>query len=430
MKLKSHVDVGTLFRSSDWGFLETPHSLRCRGKEPGWQCEAPVKHIYYLKTYKAASSTLVSMLYRYAWKNKLTIVPVTEIFPNKIDDGFVAEPINGSKGLRYDILSEHMQFDCDAVINFIKPDSKFIASIRHPLAHFKSLVHEFKLKWQFNISDEDPAYYILQNLDRLKEDYRTRLYTKSLQTYQLGLDGDLLDNPEAVHAFINHTEKLFDFVIITEYMAESLVLLRRKFCWQLQDVYYLIQRPGDYVYKKAHYDKETRSKHQEWSAADYSLYHYFVKKLQAQLNSMPQDFWDELAFFKIMNSNIAGFCESVERQLKANASSIYGLLGDWKTGEGKLATTIDPSPWGKAFQVDALDCAFLKFDTRMIRNLLHLLQEREYCAKDREEVSLEMPIRMSAHKARMNSLYCQDWSQAFNAPIRLFAEPAGYMWVY
>ena len=39
--------------------------------------------------------------------------------------------------------------------------------------------------------------------------------------------------------FLEFIKREMDFVLITEYMDESLVLLKRQWCWDLKDILYL-----------------------------------------------------------------------------------------------------------------------------------------------------------------------------------------------
>ena len=38
---------------------------------------------------------------------------------------------------------------------------------------------------------------------------------------------------------MEYIKRQMDFVLITEYMDESLVLLKRKWCWDMEDILYL-----------------------------------------------------------------------------------------------------------------------------------------------------------------------------------------------
>lgn len=401
-------------------------------------CSIPVQDVFYLKTYKTGSSTLSTLMYRLAWKYDLSVLPLLyDVYPYSVTDGAVAQPLNGSRGLKYNILPEHIKFKCEAMLKYLNQEARYIVSLRHPLAQYKSIVHEFRLKGALNINDSDPAHYILHHLDKFKDrlnNSRQMGATKSMQIQQLGLNLAQLDNSDTVNNFILSIDKIFDFVIISEYFDESMVLLRRKFCWQTKDIYYLVQRPGtsaSYLkYKTAPYDEETRKIHQKWSAADYKLYHFFVNRLLSDIESMPQDYWDEVAQYKMVNGQIADFCNQVEEKLKQNTSAIYTLLGDWKTGEGITSITIDSSCWGDSFKVDAFDCAFMKLETIVIRNLLRLKRDRGYCSYQLNNKPIYNIINKQGNIVNMNLKFCSDWSDKFNAPIKVFADRNAYMWNY
>ncbi len=55
------------------------------------------------------------------------------------------------------------------------------------------------------------------------------------------------NDSEKTLAFLNNfLNRLFRFVLITEYFSESLVLMRRKFCWDFQDILHQKLKVGQY----------------------------------------------------------------------------------------------------------------------------------------------------------------------------------------
>ena len=70
--------------------------------------------------------------------------------------------------------------------------------------------------------------------------------TKSLQMEELGVPKNKLDDMVAVKERIEFVEKQFDQLIIAEYFDESLLLAKRKLCWETEDVIYLMLRSRKY----------------------------------------------------------------------------------------------------------------------------------------------------------------------------------------
>ena len=60
-------------------------------------------------------------------------------------------------------------------------------------------------------------------------------------TYDLGFDFMDLEPDPSIRKFLRQLESEFSLVLITEYFDESLVMLKRIMCWQLDDILYIKQ---------------------------------------------------------------------------------------------------------------------------------------------------------------------------------------------
>ena len=79
---------------------------------------------------------------------------------------------------------------------------------------------------------------------------KTRLLNPFIagQTFDLGLQHKYYNDPVMIKKHIDELEEKIDLVLIMEYFDESLVLLKRELCWDLDDVVYfkLNQRSQEY----------------------------------------------------------------------------------------------------------------------------------------------------------------------------------------
>lgn len=68
------------------------------------------------------------------------------------------------------------------------------------------------------------------------------------QIFDLGLKRIHFSDQEFINNTIEDLDEAIDLVLIAEYMDESLVLLKRALCWDLDDVVYFThrQRANDY----------------------------------------------------------------------------------------------------------------------------------------------------------------------------------------
>lgn len=58
-------------------------------------------------------------------------------------------------------------------------------------------------------------------------------------TFHLGLSYRYFQNYTAVKNYIKFLNKEFDLVMIMDYFDESLVLLKRLLCWEIDDILYV-----------------------------------------------------------------------------------------------------------------------------------------------------------------------------------------------
>ena len=61
----------------------------------------------------------------------------------------------------------------------------------------------------------------------------------------------------------NVLDKFFGTVLIREYFDESLILLRRKLCWKLQDILYFPLKVGQNVSRTEQYPSDLIEKHKQ-----------------------------------------------------------------------------------------------------------------------------------------------------------------------
>lgn len=128
--------------------------------------------------------------------------------------------------------------------------------------------------------------------------------------FDLGLHTTDYHKLEVVKDAITEIDDKFTLVLIYESLDESLVLLKRKLCWDLDDVLYL----------KFHYQRHREnSRHPQlnstarelirrWNKADVMLYQHFNETLWSEVRSEGQDFFDELHEFREKHEEMEREC--------------------------------------------------------------------------------------------------------------------------
>ena len=228
---------------------------------------------------------------------------------------------------------------------------------------------------------------------------------------------------ESFESFLYRTDNKFSVIIIAEYFDESLVLLRRRFCWDIKDMINVELRNRKYDNKYSIPTTSAVANHQAYSAIDYALYDYFVMKLLISINAEPH-FWDELYVFRNVKERVQSYCTDVISRLKTGINSIYGMV------EKKEEKSFDPSPWGHPFVVSAVDCAMMSLRTLVHRNMLKVRQFPELC---RYPVAKETGIGHSiiwyqeGVSLQMNTTYCKGLNNE-RISIAVLASKEAYMW--
>ena len=95
--------------------------------------------------------------------------------------------------------------------------------------------------------------------------------------FDLGLERKLFENSTMISRAIKILDKDFNLILITDHFDELMVLLKRRLCWNIEDVAYLtlhVRKP----LKRRVRTKTEISKLEKWNSADVLLYDHFLKK--------------------------------------------------------------------------------------------------------------------------------------------------------
>ena len=132
------------------------------------QCKAPVHNVYYVKVHKTASSTLVTLLYGLARHHNLTVYPVTRD-PYPDPRGITSYQFKAPRehnNTVYNIFGEHYIFHSSVAEKLMLRDTKYIATIRYPVSHLRSIFVEFNIAGTLGIRSADPIEEFLADPGR------------------------------------------------------------------------------------------------------------------------------------------------------------------------------------------------------------------------------------------------------------------------
>ena len=241
------------------------------------------RNIFFLKIGKSGSTTVQQLLLRFGMVRDLSFALFVDksTYPSPTFSEFLLPGPNRSTGFdgQYNIICEHTVYNESELKRWMPGDTFYLANIRHPLTHVKSIINHSKLYTMLNISTS--ANFLAELLsDPQRHDKTNR--TRNISARFFGLNRTVSDKATG-DALIQHIDRKFGLVLIMERIDESLVLMKRRLCWSTKDILYLPLRVVEYKGKAKeteHDQEELIAKHRKWSNIDYDIYDHFVNRLQ------------------------------------------------------------------------------------------------------------------------------------------------------
>lgn len=274
-------------------------------------CSAKV-NIMFMKTHKTGSSTFLNILLRFGQKNNLKFA-----FPKGRNDFFYPSPFKVSwvgdyrPGDCFNIVCNHMRFNRHEVAKLLPPDTVYISILRDPADVFESAFHYYHrlipLTWQMGGEDK-PATFLKSPQAFYHSDAINSFYLRNLLTFDFGLENNLEADDPRVMVGIQKLSQHLDFVLLTEYFEESLILLKDVLCWTTEDILYfkLNVRKESSVSKLS---PELRAKALQWNGADWKLYQHFNATFWARVEAFGRDrMQQELKELRRRNDEMKSIC--------------------------------------------------------------------------------------------------------------------------
>ncbi|XP_054061304.1 galactose-3-O-sulfotransferase 2-like [Rissa tridactyla] len=237
----------------------------------------PKTDIVFLKVHKSASSTVMNILFRFGEMHNLTFAfPIgggNQLFyPRHFLARFV-EGFSPSSPRRFNILCHHMRF-LQPEVHKVVPSSAFYFSIlRNPVKLMESSFAYYK---------GASAFSRVRSLEEfLRQPYHyynptdgDRHYARNLMTFDFGFNPDGEVSAERVKLMLKAIEASFDLLLISEYFDESMVLLKKMLCWDLDSVVSFPLNIRDSSTKSPLSDTVVQ-KIKEWNRLDWEIYTHF-----------------------------------------------------------------------------------------------------------------------------------------------------------
>eukprot|EP00058_Branchiostoma_floridae_P021239 XP_002606729.1 hypothetical protein BRAFLDRAFT_82369 [Branchiostoma floridae] len=338
-------------------------------------CGRPVTNFVFIKVHKTGSGSTFLVLARFGRNHNMTICYPSNnahmrlSYRNPSLDRSACTP-----ALRnYTLIINHAIMNKTAMDRLMAPGTRYIGIVRHPLEHFRSMY--FYQRQNSKVKKGNPlGSYLDRNVNYKprKRDIKTKPFSHqgNFQAYTLGFPRLLFGsrNRSQIEETLRTVGSWYSIVLITEYWEESLVLLRRTFCWTMYDILHTTKRIHslDNPKKSVPLTDKQKETHRKLSPMDYLIYEHFNRTFWERAAKEGPDFWDEVAYFKTLNLEVNHHCEI--------------------SGEKR---SFPSSKWSHEFVVDSTFCEELDWETTEWSSALLLQLERQNEEIRRKQVQIE-----------------------------------------
>ena len=180
----------------------------------------------------------------------------------------------------------------------------------------------------------NPREYLLNLTKTQKQFPESMNLVRNGMFFDLGLPPIAPDSEHRIRDAIKKIESEFALILIMEYFDESLVLLKREFCWDLDDVIYIKQnqrKSGNRPSKRV-LSPHLKNRIRVWNRADVLLYEHFNKTFWEKIKQHGPSFYKDLADLKRKNQEMYNDCVSPEEVTEV-AFRLTGKIRAFKLNE-------------------------------------------------------------------------------------------------
>ncbi|XP_035683192.1 galactose-3-O-sulfotransferase 3-like [Branchiostoma floridae] len=319
------------------------------------KCDRPVTNFVFIKVHKTASGSTFMVLGRFGRNHDMTICyPArrskarhkTLSYPS---GKLIRKDCNPAYGRNYTLLLHHSIMNKPAMDGIMEPGTKYIGIMREPLSHFRSIFFWEQRILRHKTNPLGTFLNINENFDlRNKQPYSKH---RNFQAHYLGFPTKYMTskNTSQLYEAIRTVAGWYSMVIITEYWEESLVLLRRTFCWTMFDILHSTRRLHRLKTRKERVTLTDKQKetHKRMSNIDYMMYDYFNNTFWQRVSEEGPEFWEEFTYYRTLNGEVNQHCNSARgekvfpagkwsREFVINSTFCHELR---KWGEGKWAVS-------------------------------------------------------------------------------------------
>ena len=165
-------------------------------------------------------------------------------------------------------------------------DTVYVSILRDPVTMFESIFTYVGYRDPLRLQGNDPIANLAEFLTKphqyydsvVKMDWNMKRqyvgHMKNPMLYDFGLSIANKDNQSLIDGMIRNLTARFDLLMITEYIHESLILLKDLLCWSLDDIVFFSLNA-----RTRHFTSQISPKMAEdirnWNQGDFKLYNHF-----------------------------------------------------------------------------------------------------------------------------------------------------------
>ncbi|CAH1774745.1 unnamed protein product [Owenia fusiformis] len=273
------------------------------------QLKQPVQNVFFLKTHKTASSTVQNIFMRYGDNRNLT-------FGLAKSGNLLGYPLNFKKdvlspltiGNEYNIICHHLRYNRN--IKQIMPENtKFISIVRNPFHQFRSAFYYylFQSPMCYNIASNYSLKTFTEATRRLKERI-CGVPTRNIMMYDFGMDFPDMNDEALIQQKIQMIDEDFDLILITDYLDESLILMKELLNWKIDDIVSFTKTYS--AYNKSNIITQSMATSMvRWNYADHLLFKHFNDSLWEKIDVYGRDRMNkQISVLRNRRHQLESFC--------------------------------------------------------------------------------------------------------------------------
>ena len=323
---ESEDDWGTISSTENNATMLIPESIIMRCKHP--TIGEAATSVALLKVHKTGSTTLSSILYRFGIRRGLSFVMmrgyVHQFYPQTIDKAYKKfyPPCQQKK---YDILNIHSRYNGRSILTgYMQKDTYVVATLRHPMEQMMSGFNYYGYAKQVKYMGKTytdfldnpkpflrPLSFLISNPINLV--WNSMSYDIGLNDFKIpvGINKRQIESEPKyvaeVERFLNWAEEQIDFFVVSEDFDESLILLKDRLNWEIEDLVYFPQNAAADP-PKEEIDEAILNKTKEFSYIDYLLYDRMKQKLDMLKEEKGDQLAIEVRILQSLNKNFSDYC--------------------------------------------------------------------------------------------------------------------------